>query len=144
MDFKITLEWWKKIERIFAAKMLTRYPQIDKVEFAPDIPFKDRDVKLTIWDREITYEVKRDYKSQETWNIALEVRCNNEPSWILASKADYIVYCLSDDEFYYQKRWELLYRVIDIKKYKAVWWDGERSEMYIIDKELLPLLFNKL
>ena len=144
MDFNITLEWWKRIERLFVAKMLSKYPEIEKVEFAPDTQFKDRDVKLTIWGREITYEVRRDYKSQETWNIALEIRCNNKPSGIFASKADFIIYCLNDNEFYWQNRWELLYRVADINKYKTLGWDWERAEMYIIKKELLPLLFNKL
>ena len=144
MEFSKTLESWKKIEREFAKIMIDTYSNIEKVEFAPDMPFKDRDVKLTIWGREITYEVKRDYKSQETWNIALEIRCNNKPSGIFASKADFIIYCLNDDEFYFQRRWELLYRVADIHKYKTLWWDGERAEMYIIDKQLLPLLFNKL
>lgn len=144
MDFQITLEWWKEVERKFVATMLAKYPQIEKVEFAPDMPFKDRDVKLTINWIERTYEIKRDYKSQETWNIALEIKCNNKPSGIFASKADYIIYCLNDDEFYWQNRWELLYRVADIHKYKTLWWDWERAEMYIIDKEFLPLLFNKL
>lgn len=144
MDFQTTLEWWLEVERKFVATMLTKYPQIEKVEFAPDMPFKDRDVKLTINWTEKTYEVKRDYKSQETWNIALEIRCNNKPSGIFASKADYIIYCLNDNEFYWQNRWELLYRVADINKYKTLGWDWERAEMYIINKELLPFIFNKL
>ena len=144
MDFQTTLKWWLEVERKFVATMLAKYPQIEKVEFAPDMPFKDRDVKLTINWIERTYEVKRDYKSQETWNIALEIKCNNKPSGIFASKADYIIYCLNDNEFYRQNRWELLYRVADIHKYKTLGWDWERAEMYIIAKELLPLLFNKL
>lgn len=143
MDFNTTLEWGKKIERLFAAKMLAKYP-VEKIEFAPDEEFKDWDVKITIAWLDKTYEVKRDFKSQETWNIALEIKCNWKPSGIFASKADYIIYCLNDDEFYFQNRGELLYRLVDIKKYKTLWGDWERSEMYIIDKELLSLLFNKL
>lgn len=143
MDFNKTLESWKKIEKAFVKKMLDMY-DIEKVEFAPDTQFKDRDVKLTIWWKEVSYEIKRDYKSQETWNIALEIKCNWKPSGIFASKADYIIYCLSEDEFYFRNRWELLYDLCDIAKYKTMWWDGERAEMYIIAKELLPLLFNKL
>ena len=143
MDFNKTLESWKKIEKAFVKKMLDMY-DIDKVEFAPDIQFKDWDVKLTINWLERTYEVKRDYKSQETWNIALEIKCNWKPSGIFASKADFIIYCINENEFYWQNRWELLYRIADINKYKTMWWDGERAEMYIISKELLPLLFNKL
>lgn len=136
-----------EIERKFAEKLL-QFKNVKKIEFAPNRQFKDRDIKATIererWDEEVLFEIKRDYKSQETWNIALEIRCNNKPSGIFASKADYIIYCFDDWEFYRQNRWELLYRVADIHKYKTLGWDWERAEMYIIDKELLPLLFNKL
>lgn len=144
MEFSKTLESWKKIEREFAKIMIDKYTDVEKVEFAPDTQFKDWDVKITVGLTERTYEIKRDFKSQETWNIALEIKCNWKPSGIFASKADFIIYCLNENEFYWQNRWELLYRIADINKYKTVWWDGERAEMYIISKELLPLLFNKL
>lgn len=144
MDFNKTLESWKKIEKEFAKIMIDRYSNIEKVEFAPDKQFKDWDVKITVGWIERTYEIKRDFKSQETWNIALEIKYNWKPSGIFASKADFIIYCLNENEFYWQNRWELLYRIADINKYKTMWWDGERAEMYIIAKELLPLLFNKL
>ena len=144
MEFSKTLESWKKIEREFAKIMIDRYTDVEKVEFAPDTQFKDWDVKITVGWIERTYEIKRDFKSQETWNIALEIKCNWKPSGIFASKADFIIYCLNENEFYWQNRWELLYRIADINKYKTMWWDGERAEMYIISKELLPLLFNKL
>jgi hypothetical protein len=144
MEFSKTLESWKKIEKEFAKIMIDRYSNIEKVEFAPDKQFKDWDVKITVGWIERTYEIKRDFKSQETWNIALEIKCNWKPSGIFASKADFIIYCLNENEFYWQSRWELLYRIADIAKYKTMWWDGERAEMYIIAKELLPLLFNKL
>ena len=144
MEFQKTLESWKKIEREFAKIMIDRYTDVEKVEFAPDTQFKDWDVKITVGWIERTYEIKRDFKSQETWNIALEIKCNWKPSGIFASKADFIIYCLNENEFYWQSRWELLYRIADINKYKTMWWDGERAEMYIISKELLPLLFNKL
>lgn len=144
MEFSKTLESWKRIEKEFAKIMIDRYSNIEKVEFAPDKQFKDWDVKITVGWIERTYEIKRDFKSQETWNIALEIKCNWKPSGIFASKADFIIYCLNENEFYWQNRWELLYRIADIAKYKTMWWDGERAEMYIIAKELLPLLFNKL
>ena len=52
MEFKKTLESWKKIEKAFVKKMLDMY-DVEKVEFAPDIQFKDRDVKLTIWGKDV-------------------------------------------------------------------------------------------
>ena len=145
--FKECLDAGMKIERKFAERLL-QFKSVKKIEFAPNKQFKDRDIKATIererWDEEVLFEVKRDYKSQETWNIALEIKCNWKPSGIFASKADYIIYCLNDDEFYWRDRGELLYELCDISKYKTLWWDWEMAEMYIISKELLPILFRKL
>ena len=144
MDFKTTLEWGKETERAFASKLLIKCKDIEEIKFAPNQEFKDWDIKV-IWNwKEKTYEIKRDYKSQETWNLALEVRCNNKPSGIFASKADYIVLCLSEWEFYFQNRWELLYRLEYMDKPLVKWWDGGRAEMYLINKWDLPLLFHKL
>lgn len=145
--FKECLDAGMQVERKFAEKLL-KYSNVKKIEFAPNREFKDRDIKATIerewWDEEVLFEIKRDFKSQETWNIALEIKCNWKPSGIFASKADYIIYCLSEDEFYFRNRWELLYDLCDIAKYKTLGWDWERAEMYIISKELLPILFRKL
>lgn len=144
MDFKTTLEWWKETERAFASKLIQKCKDIEEIRFAPNQQFKDWDIKVKWNWKEKTYEIKRDYKSQETNNLALEVRCNNKPSGIYASKADYIVFCLSDGEFYFQNRWELLYRLDYMWKKLVKWWDGNRSEMYLVSKEELPLLFNKI
>ena len=147
MDFKTTLESWKEIECQFASKLFLLKEKPTSVSLAPNRQFKDWDVKAT-FDRvenpDVTFEIKRDWKSQETWNLALEVRCNNKPSGIYASKADYIVYCLGNDEFYYQNRWELLYRLDYMEKPLVKGWDGDRSEMYLISKDEVPLLFKKL
>ena len=144
MDFKTTLEWWKEIERAFVSKMLQRCKDIEHIDFAPDKQFKDWDVRL-IWNwKEKTYEIKRDYKSQETWNIAIEVRCNDKPSGLFASKADYIVFCLDEWEFYYQNRWELLHKLLNSQIRMVKGGDWNRSEMYLVSKEELPLLFNKI
>ena len=146
MDFKTTLKWWQDVEKAFAKKLIDW--KLQALEFAPEGQFKDWDLKVRFkkgWKiQENTFEIKRDFKSQETWNIALEYRCNWEPSGIYASKADYIVFCLENWEFYYQDRWELLYRISNINKYSTCWWDWDRAEMYIIKKEFLPMLFKKL
>lgn len=144
MDFKTTLEWWKETERAFASKLIQKCKDIEEIRFAPNQQFKDWDIKVKWNWKEKTYEIKRDFKSQETNNLALEVRCNNKPSGLYASKADYIVFCLSEGEFYFQNRWELLYRLDYMWKKLVKWWDGNRSEMYLVSKEELPLLFNKI
>ena len=145
--FKECLDAGMEVERKFAERLL-QFKSVKKIEFAPNKQFKDRDIKATIerkrWDEEVLFEVKRDFKSQETWNIALEIKCNWKPSGIFASKADFIIYCIWEDEFWFRDRWELLYELCDIAKYKTLGWDWERAEMYIISKELLPILFRKL
>lgn len=144
MDFNITLEAGHKIEKEFASRMIVKYDGIEKVEFAPNYQFKDWDVKITRNWKDVYYECKRDYKSQETWNISLEFRHNGKPSWIYASKADYIVYCPQPWEFYRQDRWELLYRIAKVDKWITDWWDKDKSDMFLISKDKIDYLFHKL
>ena len=94
--FSECLDKWKQIEKEFVIKMIRKQLDILKIEFAPNQVFKDRDVKILYnknWEkRESTFEIKSDDKSEETWNICFEYMCNEQPSWIYASKADCIVY----------------------------------------------------
>ena len=92
---------------------------------------------------EKTFEVKDDIISAQTWNVWFEYRCFGKPSWIYASKADYIVYHLNN-RFYYQDRWELLYRLDKVEKTDVSWWDNNQSQMYIVSKKYLNNLFNEL
>ena len=62
MEFNKTLESWKNIEKEFVKIMMDKC-EIQKIEYAPDKQFKDRDVKLTIWGKDVYYEIKRDFKS---------------------------------------------------------------------------------
>ena len=145
MSFESDLVKWKQIEKELAQKLVCR--DIIKLEYAPNKSYKDWDLKITYnenWEiKEKTFEVKDDKVSSRTWNVGFEFRCYDKPSWIYASKADYIVYHL-DNKFYYQDRWELLFRLSNVERQVVKWWDNNSSEMYIVSKKYLPVLFKEL
>lgn len=126
-----------KLEIEFVCKIIR--PWIVKVEFGQD---EERDIRLT--DREWkvrTYEVKNCNKAEKS--VCFEYKYKWKPSGIFISKADVIVYYF-DNTFYWQDRWKLITQLMDVNKHKSVWWDNENSELYIVDKNIAKLLFNKL
>lgn len=145
MSFESDLENGRRVEKELAQKLVCR--DIMKLEYAPKESYKDWDLKITYEDNgkvcEKTFEVKDDIISAQTWNVWFEYRCFGKPSWIYASKADYIVYHLNN-RFYYQDRWELLYRLDKVEKTDVSWWDNNQSQMYIVSKKYLNNLFNEL
>ena len=145
MEFEEALKNWRKIERELAQKLVWR--DIMKIEFAPNREYKDWDLKVTYekdWKEcTKTFEVKDDIISAKTWNVWFEYRCFGKPSWIYASKADYIVYHLND-KFYIQDRGELLFRLNKVEKVNLSWWDFNGSQMFVVDKRYLNTLFNEL
>jgi len=144
MSFESDLENGRMIEKEFARKLI-RWG-IQSVELAPYGAFKDWDVKARFWKEwkivEKTFEIKDDIISAQTWNVWFEFRCFGKPSWIYASKADYIVYHLNN-KFYYQDRGELLFRLDNIDKKSVKWWDGNQSQMYIVSLKYLNNLFDE-
>jgi len=144
MTFKEDLTNWKLTEKQFAKMLIDKGAQ--SIELAPNEKFKDWDIKsvfLCNWvPKDITWEVKDDKISSETWNIGIEFRCFWKPSGIYASKADYIVYHL-DNKFYYQNRWALLYNINNVQKTIKTGWDYDGSEMYVISKSYLDKLFKE-
>ena len=86
---------------------------------------------LIIWkNKKITIEVKHDIMSQQTGNVAVEIKCIRE------SIADYIVYKLGD-EFYVIKRKDL-WVMIQNGEYKRIvdGGDGNRSRMCLFDMKI--------
>lgn len=144
MNFKEALEQWKQTERHFAKLLIDKWAQ--DVALAPNEKFKDWDIKsvfiLNGVPKDITWEVKDDMISSQTWNVWFEFRCFGKPSGVFASKADYIVYHV-DGKYYYQTRGELLSRICSTEKEVRVWWDYNGSEMYVIKKQYLNWLFKE-
>lgn len=142
MSFVKDLAKWKEVEKAFA-KYLIDYPGIVSIEF-PKWKCKDYDVKMTYWDNKVaTYEIKTDFKAQDTGNFVIESRFKWEASWIYASKADYIVqYILW--KWWIQSRPELILRINGIEKRETKWWDWYQSSLYVIKADKLPELFEPL
>lgn len=122
-----------ELEREFVKKMLK--PWIVKVEFG--YMNHDRDVRLTDKDwKAKTYEIK---KNSSDTHVAFEYMYNNKPSWVLNTKADYIVYYYQD-KFHRQTRWKFLERFMDLHKWKTSWWDKEQSDLYVMEREVADML----
>lgn len=141
--FKIDLSKARQIELEFVRKILK--PWVVRIEMpSDDTQFKDWDIKVTYKDgTEKTFEIKSDEKSKETWNVVFEWWYWDKTSGIYTSKADYIVYHF-DDCFWWQERWQLLKDLWDCEKYSTWWWDWEKSKIYVVKKEIVMMLFNKL
>lgn len=118
-----------------------------KIEFAPNKVRKDWDIKMVVnkdnMEYEKTYEVKNDMKSEETGNIGFEYMCNGKPSWIYASKADYIVYKLGND-YWYSDRAGLLIKLNNVEKKSVDGWDWDNAKMYLVKKDNIDLIFKRL
>lgn len=99
----------------------------------------DYDIILTKADgTKITFEVKHDRMVWLTWNVALEIAYKDKSSWIVNTKADYLVYLIWD-YYYYTEAKTLFNR---IREYEIVrWWDNNDSELILITKEHFFSLF---
>jgi len=142
MTFVKDLKCGKDVEKMFA-KYLIDYPWLVWIEF-PQGRFSDYDILLKTDKKEITYEIKSDTMAQDTGNFVIEIMCNNIPSWIYASKADFIVYRIMD-KWYIQKRWQLIYNLNKLENKRITkWWDWWRSEMYVISMDYILDLFEEI
>lgn len=82
-----------------------------------------------------TIEVKYDRQAQSTWNVFIEVECNNSPSWIYKyDKIDYLAYTIPP--YSYLVKVEELKELISLWDYRTVkWGDWWRSKGVLIPLE---------
>lgn len=140
MSFVWDLSMWQQAEKLFVFYMLNTRDVVQV--YMPQGKFKDYDIQFCFKDwSEETYEIKRDMKTQDTWNFVIETRFKWQASWIYTSKADYIIYYVMW-KFYKQSRWELILRLQDCEKRITKWWDWFNSELYIIKADKLNDLFD--
>lgn len=133
----------KKAEREFASLLFLRW-WADEVKI-PRWKFSDYDIWALFKDgREKTFEIKTNKIFNNTWSVAFEIMCNWEPSGVVESKADYIVYQLWGD-FYYQERGKLLCMLYMLPHEEKEWWDPKyRTKLFIVEWKYMSDLFNKL
>ena len=107
----------------------------DTVEFMKG-KFKEYDFVFTRNERRVCVEVKSDNLTQRTGNLCIEFECNNKPSGITATTADYWVYYVinknAEDDVY-------MFPIADLRemapKYRAVkGGDGWRARMYLLPR----------
>lgn len=142
--FDEDLKEWKRIEREFV-KRLMDWDVLD-VEIS-QWKFPDWDVKLSYikdWKRECkTFEIKWDKKAETSGNVWIEYMCNWHPSGIYTSKADYIVYKIWD-KFYYADRLRFIIELSKCLKQDVIGWDNDKSQMFLIKKEVFTLLTKQI
>lgn len=138
--FKEDLKSWKAVEREFASRLLQW--DVNKIEFSQG-KFPDWDIKATmtkLWvPIERTYEVKHDMVSDTSGNVWFEYSYDGHPSGIYTSKADYIVYKLGD-KFYCVDRLKLIIELTKLSTRDVVWWDDNKSNLFLIDREVFKSL----
>jgi len=100
--------------------------------------FPDYDVEITNNNIMATYEVKADRYTYKTNNVAIEFECNNSPSGIATTTADYYAYFVIKPynlfELYIIPT-NIIKSKIEEKEYKKVLLGGDnkRSRLYIMD-----------
>jgi len=141
MSFVKCLQIGKEIEKVFM-KYLVDYPGMVSLEFSK-WRCKDYDIKMVTKDKEITYEVKSDRRSEETGNVCLERTYKWEDSWIYWSKADYIVY-YSDKKWRIQKRDKLIEWIEKNPPSEVNGGDGKWCTLYLYPVEKLPEMFEQI
>lgn len=142
--FKDDLKSWKKIEREFASRLMKR--DVSKIEFS-EWKFPDRDVKATFHRQGQTYdktfEIKSDFKAEQTGNVWIEYMYKWKPSWIYTSTSDYIVYKIWD-KFYYADRVRFIIELSKCLKADVYGWDDDNSQMWLVKREVFNLLTTEL
>lgn len=143
--FAEDLREWQQIEREFAKKLIDR--KLNSLEFAPDKKFTDRDIKIRFnkdWKEiERTFEIKYDRQVDKTWNVGIEYSFEWKPSGIYTSKSDYVVYKLWD-RFYYADRLRLIIELSKVNKADVIWWDNDKSQMRLVNKDVFKLLTTEI
>jgi len=100
--------------------------------------FPDYDVEITNNNIMVTYEVKADRYTYKTNNVAIEFECNNSPSGIATTTADYYAYFVIKPynlfELYIIPT-NIIKSKIEEKEYKKILLGGDnkRSRLYIMD-----------
>ena len=141
--FEQDLKEWKVAERQFASLLISTW-WANEIKI-PEWKFSDYDIWAKRKDgKERTFEIKTNKIFNNTWNVAFEMTCNWEPSWVVESKADYIVYQLWGN-FYYQNRGKLLWMLYTLPHEEKIWWDlNYRTKLFIINGKYMSDLFKKL
>ena len=141
MKFNDSLVSGKQSENIILKMVKGKYPKA----YIKEGYHKEYDIMIPEIDK--TIEVKKDFKSQYTGNVVIEMEMNNRPSGLQSTTADWWVFHLDEQEIV----WITLKRLkdmIEFGNYKLVEFIGEgdtiSKQAYLIPKKDLYIQSNKI
>lgn len=133
MGFKQDLAFGKKYEILS-----TCFTDYDRVVLAPEKKFKAFDYYTVKNNKRVAFEVKADKLAYRTGNLPIEFQCNNKPSGLTATKADYwIIFAVDANGKYEVYKFpvnELKELVLKENCRKVNGGDGWRARMYLLKK----------
>ena len=141
MKFNESLSSGKQSENIILKMVQNKYPKA----YIKEGYHKEYDIMIPEINK--TIEVKKEFKSQYTGNVVIEMEMNNRPSGLQTTTADWWVFHLDETEIV----WITLKRLkemVEFEGYKLVEFIGEGDEIskqaYLVPKKDLYMYSNKI
>jgi len=141
MGFQESLTSGQKSENLVLDIIKKKYPKA----FLKEGYHKEYDIMIPEINK--TVEVKKDFKSQYTGNVVIEVEMNNRPSGLETSTADWWVFHLNDIELVWIKL-KRLKELVKSEDYNLVEYIGKGDTIsklaYLVKKKDIYLWSNKI
>ena len=141
MKFNESLLSGKQSENIILKMVQNKYPKA----YIKEGYHKEYDIMIPEIDK--TIEVKKDFKSQYTGNVVIEMEMNNRPSGLQTTTADWWVFHLDETEIVWITL-ERLKEMVEFEDYNLVEFIGEGDEIskqaYLVPKKDLYMYSNKI
>jgi hypothetical protein len=141
MKFKESLSSGKQSENIVLKMVQNKYPKA----YIKEGYHKEYDIMIPEINK--TIEVKKDFKSQYTGNVVIEMEMNNRPSGLQTTTADWWVFHLDETEIVWITL-ERLKEMVELEGYKLVEFIGDGDEIskqaYLVPKKDLYMYSNKI
>ena len=122
MKFNDSLLSGKQSENIILKMVQNKYPKA----YIKEGYHKEYDIMIPEIDK--TIEVKKDFKSQYTGNVVIEMEMNNRPSGLQTTTADWWVFHLDETEIVWITL-ERLKEMVEFEDYNLVEFIGEGDEI---------------
>ena len=141
MKFNDSLLSGKQSENIILKMVQNKYPKA----YIKEGYHKEYDIMIPEINK--TIEVKKDFKSQYTGNVVIEMEMNNRPSGLQTTTADWWVFHLDETEIVWITL-ERLKEMVEFEDYNLVEFIGEGDEIskqaYLVPKKDLYMYSNKI
>tara|TARA_A100001201_G_scaffold105491_1_gene90287 strand:+ start:45 stop:497 length:453 start_codon:yes stop_codon:yes gene_type:complete len=141
MKFNESLSSGKQSENIILKMVQNKYPKA----YIKEGYHKEYDIMIPEINK--TIEVKKDFKSQYTGNVVIEMEMNNRPSGLQTTTADWWVFHLDETEIVWITL-ERLKEMVEFEGYKLVEFIGEGDEIskqaYLVPKKDLYMYSNRI